>query len=237
MFGDDLIGETVVDLDDRFFCPDWQSIEEKPVEYRQLRHPSSSVSQGVIKMWVELKPTAKSTGEDKVYDIRPRPQKEYEVRLVVWDTKELEMMDAEGTCDAFIRCFFDTKDAKETDTHFRNQDGKASFNYRLLYKFKAPASHYLLTIQAWDRDFFTSNELIGEIQIDMRPLFEDVIETGRTMSVNKKYFEQYLNQKWPDHGIKFEDDDSFWVPMSGLDEKTQEMKVRGYVRLGFQVMP
>eukprot|EP00351_Strombidinopsis_sp_SopsisLIS2011_P000679 CAMPEP_0116875582 /NCGR_PEP_ID=MMETSP0463-20121206/7592_1 /TAXON_ID=181622 /ORGANISM="Strombidinopsis sp, Strain SopsisLIS2011" /LENGTH=103 /DNA_ID=CAMNT_0004521467 /DNA_START=3631 /DNA_END=3942 /DNA_ORIENTATION=- len=34
LFGDDLIGKTSVDLDDRFFSPDWQCIEEKPIEYR-----------------------------------------------------------------------------------------------------------------------------------------------------------------------------------------------------------
>lgn len=42
LFGDDMIGETVVDLDDRFFSPEWQSIKEKPVEYRELKHPSST---------------------------------------------------------------------------------------------------------------------------------------------------------------------------------------------------
>ena len=56
LFGDDLIGETIVDLDDRFFSAEWQSIKEKPVEYRELKHPSSTVSQGVIKMWVEILP-------------------------------------------------------------------------------------------------------------------------------------------------------------------------------------
>jgi len=44
IFGDDLIGKTTVDLDDRYFCPEWQNIEEKPIEYRQLYHPSSAVS-------------------------------------------------------------------------------------------------------------------------------------------------------------------------------------------------
>jgi hypothetical protein len=44
LFGDDLIGKTSIDLDDRFFCPDWQQIEDKPIEYRQLYHPSSQVS-------------------------------------------------------------------------------------------------------------------------------------------------------------------------------------------------
>ena len=34
LFGDDLIGDTYLDLDDRFFSADWNSIKEKPVEYR-----------------------------------------------------------------------------------------------------------------------------------------------------------------------------------------------------------
>lgn len=56
LFGDDLIGETVIDLDDRFFSPEWQSLRHKPVEYRQLFHPSSTGSQGVVKLWVEISP-------------------------------------------------------------------------------------------------------------------------------------------------------------------------------------
>jgi hypothetical protein len=43
LFGCDLIGKTSIDLDDRFFSPEWQKIEEKPVEYRSLFHPSSSL--------------------------------------------------------------------------------------------------------------------------------------------------------------------------------------------------
>jgi len=34
LFGDDLIGETKIDLEDRFFSPEWQSIKDKPIEYR-----------------------------------------------------------------------------------------------------------------------------------------------------------------------------------------------------------
>lgn len=34
LFGDDLIGKTTIDLDDRFFCPEWQNIDNKPIEYR-----------------------------------------------------------------------------------------------------------------------------------------------------------------------------------------------------------
>lgn len=36
--------------------------------------------------------------------------------------------------------------------------------------------------------------------------------------------------------LKFEDDDSFWVPVKGKDEKTGEIVVTGYVRLSLSVM-
>lgn len=34
LFGDDLIGTTCVDLEDRYFLPEWRAINDKPIEYR-----------------------------------------------------------------------------------------------------------------------------------------------------------------------------------------------------------
>jgi hypothetical protein len=71
---------------------------------------------------------------EKVWNIEERPPEEFEVRVCVYDTREIKMMDDEGTSDVYIRCFFDSrKDALETDTHYRCQTGAASFNYRLLF--------------------------------------------------------------------------------------------------------
>jgi len=56
-------------------------------------------------------------------------------------------MDFEGTSDVYVRTFFDSKgDVQETDTHYRNQDGKPDFQYRLLYKYKYPSKNYKLTL-------------------------------------------------------------------------------------------
>jgi len=49
--------------------------------------------------------------EVEIYDITKKPYEEFEVRLVVWDTKEIKMMDEEGTSDVYIRAFFDSKNA------------------------------------------------------------------------------------------------------------------------------
>jgi hypothetical protein len=148
LFGDELIGTTTLDLEDRYFLPHWKAIKNKPIEYRQLHHPSSAVSQGVVKMWVEINP-AKCKPEEQavVYDISLKPPEEFEVRFVVFDTKEIKMMDAGGTTDCFFRAFFDSKkDALETDTHWRNQNGICSFNYRLKYKIEHPRKDYHFTV-------------------------------------------------------------------------------------------
>ena len=34
IFGDELVGSTSIDLEDRFFCVDWNSHPHKPIEYR-----------------------------------------------------------------------------------------------------------------------------------------------------------------------------------------------------------
>lgn len=93
------------------------------------------------------------------------------MRVVVWDTKDVVPADWEGVSDLFIRAYFDSKKAKETDTHYRCKDGKGSFNYRLVYNINAPVDDYNFTVQAWDRDFFASNDLIGEAQIDLKYIF------------------------------------------------------------------
>ena len=38
VFGDDLIVATILDLEDRYFSLEWQSLHDKPIEYRQIYH-------------------------------------------------------------------------------------------------------------------------------------------------------------------------------------------------------
>jgi len=79
------------------------------------------VSQGQLKMWVEINPASVvPEDEAKLYDISMKPPEEYQMRVSIFDTKDIKMMDDEGTSDVFCRCFFDSrKDALETDTHYR----------------------------------------------------------------------------------------------------------------------
>ena len=71
-------------------------------------------------MWAEIIPVNLDLRKIDTFDISPKPTEEYEIRVAVFETRELKMMDIEGTTDGFVKAFFDSNKAKETDTHFRN---------------------------------------------------------------------------------------------------------------------
>jgi hypothetical protein len=96
---------------------------------------------------LEILPCQTSTkGNPRTWDPTPEPILDYEVRMVVYETKETLVMDVEDVSDVFCKAFIDDKDKKETDCHYRAQGGKASFNYRLLFNMKAPRKNYTLTL-------------------------------------------------------------------------------------------
>jgi hypothetical protein len=120
----------------------------------------------------------------------------------------VKAMDDDGCSDVFIKCFFNQKEGiKETDTHFRCQDGRASFNYRMLFNFEHPKklkNQYDLTIQAFDRDFFKSNDIIGEARLNLFHLIEDCALTNRPISLSQKYYNGFLKTKGVT--VKFKDE-------------------------------
>jgi len=73
-----------------------------------------------VKCWLEINPVnVAPENEAVVWDITPKPLVEMEVRVCIMNCKDIPM-DAEGTCDAYFRGFFDTnEEVQETDTHFR----------------------------------------------------------------------------------------------------------------------
>lgn len=181
-----------------------------------------------MKCWVEINPTSVPSSEFTVYDIRPKPAEEFEVRVCVFDTLKIKMMDDEGTSDAYCRAFFDSKEqVKETDTHFRCQNGKASFNYRLLFDVKHPRKEYNFSLQIYDRDFFKSNDIIGEAVLNLKDVFLDASLAGRPLGLNKTYYNAYLKDKMK---LEFKDDSTFWVEMMSIDDKGKKVS-NGKVRI------
>ena len=169
LLSDDLIGYTIIDLEDRYFNSDWQAIPEKPIEVRPLLNLDYTGAQGYIYLWLEIfESSLKSLKEP--WQIAPEPATEFEVRFVVWETEDMEMMDIEGTSDIYIIGFLDQKDSQKTDIHFRCQDGNASFNWRMLLPLTLPAQKPLLSIQVYDKDIFASDDYISGATLNLKDL-------------------------------------------------------------------
>lgn len=239
IFGDDIIGTTSIDLEDRFFSIDWNSYMNKPIEFRQLYHPSSELSQGVVKCWVEIIPVKIDPKKILKFDISQRPKEDFQVRVCVLNCKEVTTADWEGTTDAYLRGFFDTKEnVQETDTHWRCQDGKPDFQYRLLYDIKVPRKHYNFTLQLYDKDVFSSNEMLGQGQVDLEQFITDCTLVKKPLVLNKKYYDEVLKPAKPEVAMDFDkdDDNTFWL---NLIQKNNEGKVvvGGKVRVRVDIIP
>jgi len=94
-----------------------------------------------------------------------------------------------------------------------------------------------LKVQAYDRDFFKCNDLIGEFVLDLWPIIRDSEIAVRPMAVAKDYYTDYLKPEcnWPD--LEFhEDGQSFWVKMMAKNDKGQ-MECNGSVRIQIDVLP
>lgn len=163
----------------------------------------------------------------------PKPLEDMEVRLCIFNTLDVKAMDVEGTSDVYCRAFFDSKvEAKETDTHFRCTNGKASFNYRLLFNVKYPRKDCNLTLQLYDRDFFKSNDIIGDSVIDLRQALEDTYLTKRPLGLNKSYCDQYMKEQ----KLEYKDPNTFWLPIRTNDDQGKLIN-SGKVRVQIDIYP
>ncbi len=189
-------------------------------------------------MWLHIIPVSVPANSIIEYDISPKPAEDFEVRISVFDTLDIKAQDVEGTSDIYVRAFFDSNDAKETDTHYRCTNGKASFNYRLIFPFQHPRKNqnYNLSLQLYDRDFFKSNDLIGDAILNIQMPIEDVSISKRPLKLTKQYYEKYLLKKQPELKLEFKDDTTFYLPVRQRDPKTGEVSAEGKIRIQLDIL-
>lgn len=179
---DDLIGETIIDLENRHFSKKWRSLKQKPIETRVLRQPTSSLPRGKIRLWLELIPL-ESIEKTPKWFIEPKPQQEFEIRAVIWECKNVPARDQEGTSDIYVVGRLGEQ-SFQTDTHFRSKDGFGSFNWRMVWRVKLPMKDNSITFQIWDQDFMTQDDFIAEATVDFSKQAESAYENDAIAKVN-----------------------------------------------------
>jgi hypothetical protein len=98
----DFVGATSIDLENRWFNSEWRDMELKPVEMRTLHTPTSSMSQGKVELWVEMM-TPEEARQVPMFDIKPPPPEEFELRVIVWKTEDIPMKTKDGESKVDMR--------------------------------------------------------------------------------------------------------------------------------------
>ena len=199
ILSDEKIGQTLIDLEDRFFSTKWRNLKEKPIETRPLYIKTSKVPQGGVRLWVEICPATERTTMI-LRDISQRPPAEYEARLIIWGTEGVANYDDEGTSDIYIRAWINDCKPKETDTHYRCMNGKGSFNYRMKFPLTlSEGTGNNAIIQIWDRDVLSKSDFIADVSFSFDRTARLAWETGARMKRTEETTFGGTNEKmWVD---------------------------------------
>lgn len=99
---DKVIGETLIDLENRWFSKKWRKLKDKPVETRDVFSPICSIPTGRIRLFVEIFSTNDKLALKNSISITPKPSEEFELRCVIWEIDDCPSMDITDTSDYFV---------------------------------------------------------------------------------------------------------------------------------------
>ncbi|GMF14931.1 unnamed protein product [Phytophthora fragariaefolia] len=265
--GDDLIGKTTIDLEDRLFDKRWQAMGKmyetssrlhlKPLETRTLNIPTSRAPMGTIKLWIDILSPAQAHDYPPI-DISLPPPVDMELRLVVWKARNVPSFDTmEDMNDLFFRCWMEGSSYQETDIHWRAKKGKGSFNWRM--KFPITLGHKqintkmpYLHVQGWDKDVLSANDAIGVATVDLGAFFrqayklktnvqcyEDDDETRKKKKKATSDDDAAVKKIREATGLWDDDDppDAKWLQLLRHDHKTNEKERMGEVCISIELVP
>ena len=164
--------------------------KEVPVEYRPLTKPGVSTAQGIIEMFAEVLSPQRAKIVKPAKIERPPPE-EYEIRLVIWETRNIVYEGKKKQIDAMICVGYDPEGYlsddvhKETDVHLGCDDGHAVFNWRMKFNLTVPCTFPRLTFDLKDFNTFSADESLCTCTISVKRLLKKLVKDGKLELKNK----------------------------------------------------
>ena len=229
---DSILGYTNIDLEERVFSPKWQELEKKPVEKRNIESDSNG-SRGKLELWIDiLNPKSK----EPMTVIFPKLQLEYELRVIVWETKDCIFKDEiRKSNDLYARGNVMRGDQwQESDTHWLCRN-KGSFNWRWKYAIQLPVDENKnygedrFILQIWDRNLISRDELIGETEVDL-----NTHNMLKKVHLRKKAVQMRLREK-----NKGTETNMFWFDVyhPAVVDRNGNKITQGRICVSFQALP
>lgn len=187
---DTLIGSTVIDLEDRWHSKEWRKADARmrlPMENRPLCNADlAGQTCGSLLMWVEMIDASKAS-DRKLTVLAPPAPNEIELRMVIWTTKGIKIVDGDHTdvkvgvdleCQEYQGHKFGYPKFQVTDIHLGSVTGDAVFNWRIVFpNIVLPTVSCTIDIKVYDANLTFADTFIGGVTVDLKRYMEHVAKT------------------------------------------------------------
>lgn len=204
------IGETVIDLDARWYNSAWRSLLRTPVEQRSLYSEESANLKGQLEMFVDVFDAKEYDKRPKLYKAVPisaPPQEAYVLRIVVYKIAECTLPYKLANNDpAKLAAFYvqvrlgnREQDDRRTDLCRHVADGFGEFNHRLKWDLMLPSMEVKprLKFQIFDDTShgFGDDQMCATADIKLRSLFDEICMSKKAIMKKR----QWVVMEHPNH--------------------------------------
>ncbi|CAK9828332.1 Fer-1-like protein 6 [Anthophora retusa] len=164
------------------------------IERRPLFNASRpGLEQGKLELWIDMFQSDEIPPKPPV-DISPPVPEEYEIRVIVWNTQDIPLVDSqfltgEKCSDIYVKGWILYDDYQKTDIHYNSLNGEGNFNWRFVFRVTYSKGERVMIVrrkisvfarsetedklpcklhlQVWDSDHFSPDDFLGALTLDL----------------------------------------------------------------------